>query len=369
LRDRDLFFIANNSRETFFGYYDKSPLGPDGINLIFHESDYNTSKKIELKSTVKIGILNLLSNELKYIGSTKAFNWQQGSRLQWLDSDLIIYNDFNGIDYISKVFDVRRLEEIKSFSRPVQDAYKRRFFLSINYYNLTSYKPDYGYFAHSFSNVLRQSDFSSDGIWYVDFETGKDKLILSMDRLIVFNFDIKFNTSLHYVNHVMISPLGDKFVFLHRYIYENIKYDRFFVSNNDGSDLNIIPSGDLVSHYSWIDNENLVVFMKDFNGVLGYYKINTVTFSQTRIGGDSEIDGHPTMFNDLVYTDTYPDRHGFQNLGFYDVNGEYTLIGKFYHPIKFFGATRCDLHPRITDPYIFVDTVFNGKRRLAWMKR
>lgn len=371
LQNRELFFVPNDSGETFFGYYDKSPLEPNGFNLIFHESNSDTSKKIKPNSSVKIGVLNIISNELKYIGSTKAFNWQQGSRLQWLDSDIIIYNDFNGKDYFSRVFDVNNFIEVKTFNRPVQDAFKRNFFLSINYYYLTNYKPDYGYFAHSLADTKRPNNYSSDGIWFVDFESGNEKLILSIDRLLAFNFDNRFNTSLHYVNHVMISPMGDKFVFLHRYINNNIKYDRFFVSNIDGSFLNLIPTGDLVSHYSWIDNENIVAFMKDVNDVLGYYKININSFKQTKIGNSSVLglDGHPTMFNDLIYTDTYPDRQGFQNLGYFNLDGEYKLIGKFYHPIKFFGETRCDLHPRITDSYIFVDTVFMGKRRLAWMKR
>jgi len=75
------------------------------------------------------------------------------------------------------------------------------------------------------------------------------------------------------------------------------------------------------------------------------------------------------MLGDLIYTDTYPNKQGYQTMGSFNLNGEYNLIGLFYHPIKFFGPTRCDLHPRITENYIFVDTVFNGKRRLAWMKR
>lgn len=371
LVNRELSFIPNVFGETFFGYYDKSPLNSNGINLLFHESIHDTSKNIRLNSSIKIGIFNLISKQIKYIGLTKAFNWQQGSRLQWLDSNFLIYNDFNGTDYISRVFDVTHFKEVKTFNRPVQDAFKREFFLSINYYTLTKYKPDYGYFSHSVSDAFCHNDYRNEGIWHVDFYSGEDNLILSIDRLLNINFDISFNNSHHYVNHVMISPNGDKFIFLHRYIHSNVKYDRLFVSNIDGSILNIIPSGDLVSHYSWIDNENIIVFMKDVNNILGYFKINIKNLTQIRIEGDNllTVDGHPSMYNHLIYTDTYPSKQGFQNLGCFELNGKYNLIGQFYHPIKFFGVTRCDLHPRITNDYIFVDTVFSGKRRLAWMKR
>jgi hypothetical protein len=73
-----------------------------------------------------------------------------------------------------------------------------------------------------------------------------------------------------------------------------------------------------------------------------------------------------------MLTDTYPNRSGHQSLIilnnlFEDGNPE--EIAKLYHPLKFFGETRCDLHPRIDvkKKVIYFDSVYTGKRQLYRM--
>ena len=76
-------------------------------------------------------------------------------------------------------------------------------------------------------------------------------------------------------------------------------------------------------------------------------------------------DGHPSCFKNWMIFDSYPDKSRMQNLVLYNIDtGKYYKLIEIFHPMKFFGNTRCDLHPRFSDSgnNITFDSVFEGKR-------
>ena len=100
-----------------------------------------------------------------------------------------------------------------------------------------------------------------------------------------------------------------------------------------------------------------------------FYKIDIT--SNTKVLLSEKLkdfgDGHPSFHKNKMLFDSYPDRSRMQHLYIYDMdNDSVEEIGEFYGSLKYYGETRCDLHPRWSEDgkNIFLDSVHEGKRYL-----
>ena len=365
----DVSYFNYKDHDTFFGYYDKCPINSSQTRLVFHASPLRTYFKPNPNQKIKIIVQNLQDNSQKVIAETSAYNWQQGSRLQWISDNEVLFNDYCNVKktYISHCYNAFTGDRIKTFDFPVQDAYFDQKFYSINYNRLRSLRPDYGYFNSTplSSDQLKKVD--RDGIWEIDYKSGKGKLLISIEEVINTEKNPSFDDGYHWLNHVMISPDGKRMVFLHRCNTKNDKKDRMFSFDLQTRNLDLIINYAIVSHFNWIDNNSLICFNGQDDLSLAYKKINISTkeiivedfFKQFNL-----IDGHPTFQNRTYLTDTYPNILGFQKL-ILATEGEINVLHETYHPILYFKETRCDLHPRIHQDKIFFDQIINGQRKLS----
>ena len=231
--------------------------------------------------------------------------------------------------------------------------------------------PDYGYFN-------KKPTFQTDVdrvISYLDLNTSQVQEIISLDEIKSISFTEDMKQALHYFNHIMIAPDGKKFVFLHRYLRtDNKRIDRLFVADSDGQNLKLLSRSHMVSHYCWSDNNTLVCYMDDPLSGNAYYLINTNTQKISLIGDNSISqfgDGHPNFGKSKMTFDSYPDVSRMKKLMLYDFRrGNYEILGEFYESLKYYGPTRCDLHPRIVDDgnKVFFDSVHEGRRCLYLME-
>lgn len=364
--------IALEGKESFFGYYDKSPDNGNGI-VIFHSIDGETSKKVDNSQSVDICIYDLERGFIVDKLSSNAYNWQQGTRLHWLTPQKFIYNDYDSKsdNYISKVYDIQTKAIVREFECAVQDSYKDEYFLSLNYKRLAIMRPDYGYFSHFENSDLKET--YNDGVWKVDMATGKSKLIISIADVCKFEFmDMPEYT--HKLNHFMISPKGDQFIFLHRYLEQGVRKDRLLLASSEGKFKKVISEGPMVSHMNWLDNNNLIGYLA-IEGKIGYFKIDVLEGKYIQLEGDFSTlgDGHPSVDpknNHIFISDSYPDKSRMQTLWSYNIPlKKYSIIGQYYHPLKYDLETRCDLHPRfsVDGNYIFFDSLYSGKRALHYV--
>ena len=90
ISDYDVYSIEKEGFESFFGYYDKSPDNGSGLVLV-HLSENDTSKKPKNYKYIELDVYSL--SEGKFLLDkpivTRAYNWQQGSRLHWLDKEVL----------------------------------------------------------------------------------------------------------------------------------------------------------------------------------------------------------------------------------------------------------------------------------------
>ncbi|MCF8234559.1 MAG: hypothetical protein K9G67_06385 [Bacteroidales bacterium] len=357
------------NHETFFGYYDRSPLNAIGKYLLFHATEHSTLKPPDPEKEIEIVLSDFESGEISSAFTTKAYNWQQGSRAMWLDNERFIFNDYdtNNDVYISKIGNAVAGKIVKPVGFPVYDCHRNKA-VSLNFDRLHLLRPDYGYANRKEKINTGALDDNNDGIFLIDLESGEHQLIISLEHLKSIQRIPEFKKSLHKVNHLMYSPDGNAFMFLHRWINRGVRNDRLFVADASGKDIQLLAEG-MVSHCAWDGSDRIIGYFSNEKRS-GWHRID---LKQER-PVVSEIpsmrsfrDGHPNIHYNRMIFDSYPDKSRMKHLYLADLRkGSIKEIGSFFEGLKFYGQTRCDLHPRwdLNGEYMFVDSVHKGKRQL-----
>lgn len=356
---------------TFFGYYDKYVDNSEGL-LAFHSCD-KTNKQFRHGHIVNLAVTSNDFSDILWQTESNCFNWQQGTRLQWVNDSNIIYNDFSykTNSFVANYINVYDNEKINQFKFPVQDSCEQ-YFLSINYSRLFTLRKEYGY--HNLGKLSRKSlnDYENDGIFYIDVTNGKSSLIVRLSELINDLSENNPTRYFHKVNHISISPNCDKFIFLHRYIKNNKRIDRLFLYTLSTNKLQLLLDSSIISHYCWINNYQILGFLKPDQSAIGYYiyDINLKDF-KSFMPFQNFPDGHPSFRNDYIITDTYPDRNRLQHIHLHNLkSGETSCVTSCYHGFKHISSNRCDLHPHLSrcNKYIYYDSIQNGYRQFTKYK-
>lgn len=369
--------VGPANAETFFGYYDKSPVSSAG-RLLCHVSHHSSTRSPHPDRRLTVQVLDLdaqgaTRRALSF--ETRSYNWQQGARAHWLDDEHFIFNDFDpeARRYISRVHSASDGAEAHRYEHPVQDSHGRAYFLSINYRRLQALRPEYGYCNLPPLNRREITRLEDDGIWHVNQGTGQSRLLYSLLEVCRTDPEADFMRARHKLNHVMIAPDGRRFIFLHRYFINGRKRDRLLLGTPDGAPLRVLSAHGMVSHCFWINDASLLCYLRGPEKRDGYYTIDVATGETTSLFRgvlDSLGDGHPHVRGDWLVTDTYPDRRRMQRLMRANLRtGEIAELGRFHQGFRYDGATRCDLHPRISPDgrRVFFDSVCSGRRRLYFL--
>ena len=136
------FKIKNNS--VFFGYYDLNPVKEN--KHLFHQTEI-TDRLPRHNEQAKLGYFNWHSFEHTTFAKTSAWNWQQGSRLQWLNDQTIIYNDIVNNNLIGKRYNINTGQTDILLSPVYLSLKSTSLILSVNYSKITKYREAYGYFT------------------------------------------------------------------------------------------------------------------------------------------------------------------------------------------------------------------------------
>jgi len=347
----------------FFGYYDKSPWSPDMRYIISH--------RLISDNKLQVILYDSSDNTEIILGTTAAWNFQQGAMAQWLPGEdhAIIFNDIDNNHLISRIIWLSGKELWCPW--PIQIIHPSgKTALTINYKRLFKIRPEYGY-AGKVVNFSCSQALDEDGIWSVDLVSGKRNLILRLYDLIEFRPKQEIQEANHKINHLLFSPSGERFVFMHRWLVKNGKFSRLYVANETGKDLKLLMDERMVSHYSWQDDHHVLAWCRTKEYGDRYYLINILTGRYDIIGEgalDSFGDGHPSFSPDRrwIITDTYPDRARQRHLFLYEMaTGRLIEVGSFFSPFKYDGPNRCDLHPRWSPDgkLISIDSSHTGIRK------
>lgn len=401
------FFQTPSNENFFFGYHDTSQISPDDKHILAIKVD-NIGILPSYKFDYEIFIFDILNKTSKKISSTKTINFQQGSRLHWIDNLHFITNDCDLNKYFSKIINIKTGHITKKFDQPIYSiSSNKKFAITLDFERLYWVRRGYSYDAiiNKFKNQKINYD---ESISIIDIESGITKKLFSLRDILKIDSTKIMNNATHYLEHISISPDDKKFIFLHRFkLDDGGIFSRMFKYEISKKKLSLLLDSGRVSHFSW-KSENELIFYGSFGNFLtGLRKINKLkkifkkllffykylikdnsTLSKIATGDGYKIldvetnyklqikienlnkeDGHPTNFSKNIFiTDNYPDHDNNNTASLYEVNVEKNIFNKLLElkSIKKYDNSplRCDLHPRfsVSKHYLSIDSMENNHR-------
>lgn len=357
-------------RHVFFGYYDLQQLREGKLLVTTVPLGAKTSR-----DPARLCWVDTATGTFHDIAATRAWCWQQGSRLRWHPTlpDTVMYNDVEGDRYVCRTVHLEK-GPVAVCPRALYDITPDgRYGLSLGYARLQRLRPGYGYdsLPDPTAGVCVPED---DGIVLVDLRSGGQRLVVSYRQLVELAPEAAAYEN--YVNHISIAPDGQRFLFFHLWKMGRRWGGRLYTARLDGGELRCVEKSFIPSHYCWQGPDRLMVTSVGFGGTASYYHVYDLTAGtvDTIQSPELERDGHPTFFGDgrRFISDTYPLAGSVQRLFTVNADGTgYEPVCEVYSDPRLFDEQRCDLHPRLSPDgrCVTIDATFReGKRSVLLLR-
>lgn len=383
------------------GYHDIKPFNKINNSLIaLHRYPLNTVE-VKKSNLIDICLWDFNKNKFDIIDQTNTWSWEQGSRLQWVDSNQLIYNKTKNGKLGAYLHNVETGNK-KFLENPVYSIVNNDY-LSINYNRLWSLWKNYGYNINQKKTKIENKP-SNDGVFLCDFNNNK-KLVLSIKEAVQIcgleEIDKQF-----FIAHPTLSPDGNKFVSLLRFFNNSGILISYFICTDLKKKESKVLATEKATHFEWINNNSILIWSRNLNKAFTRIRLNNFTekyviqnlkkileffnpkFKQKILSTHFYLidlngikknkildvntlteDGHPQISNNGKYLiiDTYANKIGFQKLMLYDIKNDKTYyIGEFkVAEYLLENNLKYDLHPRWNneDNLISIDSSHNGSRQ------
>ena len=229
---------------SWFGYYNYDTLNSSQIKMLSNRT-LNDAMPIRKGMTIDVGYYDIASGLWNKIGETDSYNWQQGAMLQWLpgknNENKVIFNTSDGKRNTAKIVDIVDKSErtidwsiygiTPDGSKSISLQFERSHWCRAYHYE-------------SIADPLYEGQvIEQDGIFEIDLQNNTRKRIISIQDVIETDKEPYFDKAKHWLEHIMISPNGKRFCFLHRFTVGSLNdYEtRLFIADIDGTNLQIVP--------------------------------------------------------------------------------------------------------------------------------
>jgi hypothetical protein len=367
--------LTRGPKFHWFGYYDKLEFDPSGRYVLGMEVDFE-HRSPRPDDVIKVGMVDLADGDRWIeLGESRAWNWQQGCMLQWLPGSKteVLWNDREGGRFVCHILDVRTGKKRALPAAIYAVSPDARWAITTDFRRLNDCRPGYGYAGLSDPNrdVLVPGDA---GIWRVDLRTGEQKLLLSAAHAARIPYTrADWKGAKHWFNHLLISPDGRRFIFLHRWRgkAEGTGFStRLFTASAEGKDLYVLDPYGKTSHFIWRDPQHILAWAWHPSHGEKFYLYEDRTERVEAVAPEvMTINGHCTYLprNRWILNDTYPDKQRLQHPYLYDTRtGKRYPLGHFHSPPQYTGEWRCDNHPRFSPDgrNVVIDSPHAGGRQL-----
>jgi hypothetical protein len=350
----------------WFAYYDKIECDPGNRYVLSMKTPFEGRSPVP-GDVIEIGMVDLHRNcEWIHLGESQAWGWQQGCQLQFIpgSKDEIVWNDKEGDRFVCRIMNITTREK-RTIPWPIYAlSPDGKWAVTVDYRRVNDTRPGYGY-AGIPDPYAHESAPDSSGIWKIDMQTGEARLIISIARVAAMEnpYDTETGDAKHWFNHLLVSPDGERFIFLHRWRYPDKERTaqyadvggwgtRMLTAAADGSDIRIIDPYNYTSHFIWRDPQHILAWTELPGRGEGFFLFEDAAVENIeQIGkGVMTRNGHCTYLpgNEWILNDTYPDpATRLQSVYLYHVpTGKRVPLADFYSPPEYQGEWRCDTHPR-----------------------
>ena len=366
--------ITRGPKFHWFGYYDKLQFDPAGRRVLGMEVDFE-HRSPKADDVIRVGLVDLKENDRwSELGTSRAWCWQQGCMLQWRPGakSEVVWNDREGDRFVCRLFDVESGKR-RTIPHPIYTLNPDgRTAVSPSFARLNDVRPGYGYagLPDQYREELAPKD---SGIFRIDLDSGKQTLIVSLtDMANVPYARGDLSPAKHWFNHLLFSPDGQRFEFLHRWRLPGQKDfgTRMCTARLDGSDVRVIDPSGRTSHFIWRDPRHILAWSWHESHGDAFYLFEDKAGGKIEVVGKGvmTVNGHCTYLpgNQWILNDTYPDRQRKQNVYLYHVDsGRRVPLGSFELPRTYSGEWRCDTHPRLSPDgrSVVIDSPHTGAGR------
>lgn len=349
--------ITKGPKFHWFGYYDKLQFDPANRLVLGNEVTFEHRSPMA-DDSIRVGMVDLHeADRWMELGQSRAWNWQQGCMLQWRpDSDgEVLWNDREGDKFVCHILNTKTNQR-RTIPSPVYCVSPDgRWGLSPDFRRLNDCRPGYGYTG--IPDPHRDHPAPADaGIWRIDLETGDSKLILSIQDVMKIRTREPYSAGAkHWFNHLLVSPDGKRFIFLHR--WRGDKEGKgfatgLFTADLDGQNLYELDPYGKTSHFVWRDADHVIAWAWHPSHGEKFYLYKDRTEEVEVVAKDvMTVNGHVSYLpgNKWILNDTYPDKDRLQHPYLYQVeSGTRLPLGHFRSPPEYAGEWRCDTHPRFS---------------------
>jgi hypothetical protein len=385
--------ITSGPRFHWFGYYDKFQFDPSGRYVLGNEVDFEHRSPTPA-DVIRVGMIDLLDRDRWIeLGTSRAWNWQQGCMLQFVpgSADEVIWNDREGdgtaARFVCHVVNIKTGRK-RTLPHPFYTlSPDGRSAVFPDFRRLNDCRPGYGYAGIPDPN--RDAAAPADaGIRRMSLADGKAELIVSLAEIADLPYLARSRPSLHdpkrskhWFNHLLFNTTGDRFLWLHRWRDRGANprggfSTRMFTADLDGTNRYVVDPHGGTSHFIWRDSRHIAAWA--WHPSLGkerFYLFRDGSDEVEPIGPEvMTVNGHNTYLpgsnGRWILNDTYPDSNRLQHPYLFDtVRGVKRPLGQFHSPKAYAGEWRCDLHPRANrdGSTVGIDSTHDGLGRQMYL--
>ena len=366
--------IVYSKNHAFFGFHDVHQISHDDRKVLFNRAMFDL-RMPGPEDQLQIWCADLTTGHEEIVGVSNTWNWHMGCRSQWVaEEGLVAFNtSTEEVGLILKRFDGDVEQHFKYHASCFSDA--GDFYVGHDFYHVEYGMPGYGY---TNSRMGANNHVVSKSVYRVNVADGEPAWSVSVHDVEKHLGRCASASWFGFLTHTSISKNGDCVAFLYR--QSDVQGDilrretRLVFVDSDGGNFRVAATGNMVSHYCWLNDAEVLAYCRTLEGNDAYCVICAESGAIIRELGYDVLasDGHPSVSSDgsVAVTDTYPDRRrksrllvGNQELNQFRLLAEVSSAKQYQSPDPLHHWA-CDLHPRVSrsGEYVSFDSTHSGAR-------